>query len=175
MQESYLSILRVMRMHADLAQRLGEIVHVDAPVAVEVEALEQPLQAFLVLGRQLVEIVRRRRRRDRARHRRRARARTAAVPRHITTYVSTYLCDATLCYADAEPDEGKHSRDSETKPYRGEACVYARVRMCRYMSTTDIARTHQPHCCWKMCARARVFVRNATSMLTGSGRALSPL
>lgn len=80
MFKKYLSVLGV---HADLAQLPGQVVDVNATVAVEVEALEQPRQPLLVLGRQLVQVVRRRRLHDRARRRRRAYTRTAAVPRHM--------------------------------------------------------------------------------------------
>lgn len=44
----YLSILGV---YADLAQRGRQVAHVDAALAVEVEALKDPRQPLLVLGR----------------------------------------------------------------------------------------------------------------------------
>lgn len=75
-------------MYADVAQRLRQIVHVDATVAIEVEALEDLLQPLLGLGRQLVQVMRRRWLDDRARRRRRAYTRTAAVSRHM--YVATF-------------------------------------------------------------------------------------
>lgn len=81
--DEYLGILTILSVHAGIAERLRQVVHVDTAVAVEVEALEQPLQPLLVLGRQLVQVVRRRRLDDRARRRRRAYTRTAAVPRHM--------------------------------------------------------------------------------------------